>query len=51
MIKRDWGHLGDKIGYVLDMVEELHAREITNNRIHEDFACVSQLFQRRSGNW
>ena len=41
MIIRDWYHLGDKIGYVLDMVEELHAREITNNRIHEDFACVS----------
>lgn len=41
MIKRDWDHLGDKIGYVLDMVEELHAREISNNCIHEDFTTVS----------
>ena len=41
MIKRDWDHLGDKIGYVLDMVEELHAREISNNCIHEDFTAVS----------
>lgn len=41
MIKRDWDHLEDKIGYVLDMVEELHAREISNNCIHEDFTVVS----------
>ena len=41
MIKRDWDHLSDKIGYVLDMVEELHARDISNNCIHRDFHDVS----------
>ena len=41
MVKRDWEHLSDKIGYVLDMVEELHARELSNNCIHSDFFDLS----------
>ena len=35
MVKRNWDHLSDKIGYVLDMVEELHARELVKVSILE----------------
>ena len=41
MVKQDREHLSDKIGYVLDMVEELHARELSNNCIHSDFFDLS----------
>ena len=41
MLKKDWDHIGDKIGYVCDLIEELLAREITNNCIHKDLTDVS----------
>lgn len=41
MLKRDWDNLGDKLIYIGDLVEELHAREVSNNCIRRELTDVS----------
>lgn len=41
-IKRDWDNLGDKLIYLGDLIEELYAREVSNNCIRGDLTDKSR---------